>query len=142
MKKSIIIIYALLFALAGQATEENLYHYRAELVSAYDGDTVRINFDLGLGVWIRNTPIRLYGINAPEVRGSSRSAGIKSRDFLRAVLKDSEIIVKTHRDKKGKYGRWLADILIKGKGGWCPQDEWCNVNVYMVHSKHAVFKDY
>ncbi len=52
--------------------KENLYHYRAVVVSVYDGDTCTVDIDLGLNTWVRGEKLRLYRINAPELRGSER----------------------------------------------------------------------
>ena len=54
--------------------------------------------------------MRLYGIDTPEVRGKEREAGLRSRDALREKILGKEIKIKTQKDKKGKYGRWLATI--------------------------------
>ena len=113
-----------------------LYQYRAKVVSVYDGDTIRIDIDLGLRTWIRNESIRLYRINAPEVRGSERIAGLESRDFLRSMIMGKDIIVQTIKDKKGKYGRYLGEI-------WMEKDaEWININDLMVSEGFAIYKQY
>ena len=52
----------------------------------------------------------MFGIDAPEMRGSEREAGIVSRDWLRERILGKEIIIKTQKDKQGKYGRWLGEI--------------------------------
>lgn len=43
-----------------------LYKYCAKVMSVYDGDTIRVDIDLGLKTWIKNESIRLNRINAPE----------------------------------------------------------------------------
>lgn len=58
-----------------------LYHYKAKIVEVYDGDTCTIDIDLGLHTWIKGEKIRLTRINAPELRGTERTKGLKSRDF-------------------------------------------------------------
>ena len=73
-------------------------------------NTITVNIDLGFGVWVKGQKLRLLGIDTPEVRGVEREAGLKSRDVLRERIMDKEIRVKTQKDKKGKYGRWLATI--------------------------------
>jgi micrococcal nuclease len=89
----------------------------------YDGDTIRVDIDLGLGVWLRNQTLRLYGINAPEVAGKEKEQGIEARDWLRAWLwNDRQVLLRTHKDSKGKYGRWLAEVFI---------DNW-NINEKML----------
>ncbi len=90
------------------------YTYRAIVSSIYDGDTIRVSLDLGFDTWIHNESIRLAGINAPEISGIERPEGIKSRDWLREKLPvGTPITVKTYRDKKEKYGRYLADIYLE-----------------------------
>lgn len=88
------------------------YTYTAHVISVYDGDTIRVDIDLGFGVWLHNQTLRLYGINAPEVRGKERPAGLRTRDALRAKINGKQIKIRTHKDKKGKYGRWLADVFF------------------------------
>ena len=87
-----------------------MFEYRAIVTKVYDGDTITVNIDLGFGVWVKGQKLRLLGIDTPEVRGVEREAGLKSRDVLRERIMDKEIRVKTQKDKKGKYGRWLATI--------------------------------
>ncbi len=52
-------------------------------------------------------------------------------DFLRSKIDGKEIIIKTVKDKKGKYGRYLADIFLASGEG-----KWININDL------AVYKDY
>ena len=94
---------------------EPQFTYRARYRSAYDGDTVRVDLDLGFGVWLQNQALRLVGIDTPELRGSEREAGLVARDFMRdQLMAAEELIVETTRDKKGKYGRWLARLHADG----------------------------
>lgn len=88
-----------------------MYMYNAKVVAVYDGDTITIEIDHGM--FIKSTQkIRLYGINTPELKGKSREKGLISRDKLRDLILDQEIIIKTYKDKKGKYGRFLGDIFL------------------------------
>lgn len=104
--------------------------YRATIRSVYDGDTCRLDLDLGFGVWLRNQPVRLLGIDTPELRGSDRPAGLAARDYLRGLLPEGrEVVVETERDATGKYGRWLARI-------WHP-DLPVSVNQHMIDVGHA-----
>lgn len=96
-----------------------MYEYRVkEIVKVYDGDTITLVIDLGFNVSVKEV-FRLYGIDTPEVRGEEREDGLISRDWLRERLytayeTDKEIIIKTFKDKKGKYGRWLGEVFIDG----------------------------
>lgn len=95
-----------------------LYHYRGIITSVYDGDTVRVDIDLGLNTWLRDQTLRLYGINAPELRGAEREAGMASRDYLRKLLPEGqEVTLETIKDRTGKYGRWLCRIWVECESG-------------------------
>lgn len=122
--------------------DEHLYYYRAEVQSVYDGDTCTLNIDLGLGTWAHHEKIRLARINTPEVRGSERPQGLLARDFVRDILMPNnesgkEIWISTLKDKKGKYGRYIADIWIKDATG-----QTVNVNDLIVNAGHAKYVTY
>lgn len=89
-----------------------MYEYRAYVRRVYDGDTITVDIDLGFGVCLQKQKIRLGGINTPEIRGEEREAGIKSRDALREKISNKWVRVKTTKDKKGKYGRWIGEIWL------------------------------
>ena len=110
------------------------YQYPALVVNVYDGDTITVNIDLGFGVELKKQKIRLYGINTPEVRGSSRDLGIISRDYVREKILNKNIILQSIKDKKGKYGRWLGIVLIG--------DEKLNLNKELISKNLAIFADY
>jgi len=113
-----------------------LYHYRAIVVGVYDGDTINVNIDLGLSTWINNEKLRLARINAPELKGKERPKGLKSRDFLRDLLMNKKVIIQTIKDRKEKYGRYLAEVWLEENG------KFINVNDLMVEKKLAVYKKY
>ncbi len=87
-----------------------MFTYRAIVTAVYDADTITVDVDLGFRAWLRGVKVRLYGIDAPEMRGPERPDGITSRDWLREQILGREIIMRTYHDKTGKYGRWLASL--------------------------------
>ena len=92
-----------------------MYNYVGRCVRVIDGDSVIIDVALGFNVTIRET-FRLLGIDAPESYGVRKDsdeykAGIISKEWLIDKIEGKEIIVKTHKDKKGKYGRYLVEIF-------------------------------
>jgi micrococcal nuclease len=93
-----------------------MFEYMAKVVSVYDGDTIRVDIDLGFGIKFENQSIRLLGIDTPEVRGEEREAGIKVRDYVREQILEKEIVLKTYKDTKGKYGRWLGQVYYVKDG--------------------------
>lgn len=92
--------------------KNNLYNYKAFVTAVYDGDTCTVDIDLGLHCWVKNEKIRLARINAPELRGSEREQGLESRDYLRKLILNKEVLLQTIKDKKEKYGRYLGEIWI------------------------------
>ncbi len=90
-----------------------MYEYRAYVRKIYDGDTITVDIDLGFGIVLHNQKIRLLRINAPEIRGEQREKGLVSRDALRNKISNKWIKVKTQKDKKGKYGRWLGELWLE-----------------------------
>lgn len=83
-----------------------MYVYKAKVISVYDGDTCRVDIDLGFNFWARNQPIRWSEIDAPELKGSERTLGLIARDVVRDKILEQEVVIKTY--KAGKYGRWLG----------------------------------
>ena len=108
------------------------YIYNAYVTSVYDGDTITCNINCGFGVELKKQKIRLFGLNTPEVRGEEKAEGIISRDKLRERILDKEILLKTKKDKKGKYGRYLGVIYLG--------DE--NINDWLVESGLAKKAEY
>ncbi len=116
--------------------KDYLYHYRALITSAYDGDTVTAEIDLGLKTMVKGEKLRLHRINAPEMRGEDKVAGKASRDWLRSRILGKAVIIETFKDKRGKYGRYIAEI-------WLPEDDgYTNINDELVAQGHAVYKEY
>jgi len=89
------------------------YCYKAKCVYVYDGDTVTLETQLGFDITIKQK-VRLLGINTPEIRGKERLDGLISRDRLRELIDGKDVIIVTHKDKGGKYGRLLATIYLDG----------------------------
>jgi micrococcal nuclease len=117
--------------------KHSLYTYKAKVISVYDGDTCTVDIDLGLNTWVRGEKLRLHRINAPEMRGAEKVEGKKSRDFLRGKILDKEITLQSIKDKKGKYGRYLAEIWIEDEN-----ENEININDFIVSEGFAVYKDY
>jgi len=101
--------------------DDKLYHYRGEVTNVVDGDTVDIMFDLGLNIFVKQR-IRLYGIDTPEIFGLRKESeeyqrGIEAKEFVSERVLNKRVWIKTHKDKTGKYGRYLADIFIQDENG-------------------------
>jgi len=117
------------------------FYYEAKITHVYDGDSITCDLDLGMGVWLHGQKIRLMNIDAPEVRGEERIEGLEARDHLRSliyprVVNDETVLLRTHKDRRGKYGRWLAEILVERDGVMV------NLNDEMVKDGHAEAAEY
>lgn len=92
-----------------------LFHYRATVAGIYDGDSLTLDIDLGLGIWAMGQKVRLHGVDTPEIRGEERPLGLAVRDQVeRWIPVWSPVTVQTHRDRKGRYGRWLVTVWPDG----------------------------
>jgi len=108
-----------------------LYHYKARVIKVYDGDTITVDIDLGLGIWKKNVKIRLFGINTPELRGVPEEQKVKgraARDFLYDMILGELVVIETVKDKEGKYGRLLGTVWLND----------LNINQHLIDVGHAV----
>jgi micrococcal nuclease len=107
------------------------YVYDALVKSVYDGDTITCDIDLGIYTGISNEKMRLYGIDTPELRGSTpeeKLRALEARDFLRDSILGRWVVIETIMDKEGKYGRLLVVVYHNG----------FNINARMVSKGYAV----
>lgn len=85
--------------------------------SVYDGDTFRANLGGGYSALIgKNIPIRLSGVDTPEIKGkckSEKSLAVKARDFVREKLEVAKKI-RLSNVQRGKYFRIVATVKIDG----------------------------
>ena len=98
----------------------HLYTYRASLVEVIDGDT--FDFEVDLGFHISNQiRVRLADIDTDEIHGVKKESnqykrGQKQKRFSKDHLEAANnIILKTYKDGTGKYGRYLAEVIVNGE---------------------------
>lgn len=86
-----------------------MFIYQASVAKVVDGDTLDLQIDLGFGVFTRQR-VRLLGINAAE---HGTELGDKATAFARDWVQEHGPVftVRTQKDKKEKYGRYLATVL-------------------------------
>ena len=112
-----------------------MFEYKCKLIKVIDGDTIDIDIDLGFGVWLRKQRIRMYGIDTPESRTRNleeKKYGLAAKAFLTEMLDDSHLILKTHKDERGKFGRILGEVWRTTNFA----DQ--SINNYMIEKHHAV----
>ena len=113
-----------------------LYTYRATVLHVVDGDTVDLSVSLGFEMSYK-ARFRLIGINTPESYGPSASdEGRAAKRYLVDLLKEgTPLVVKTTKDKKEKYGRFLAELFMFDEHG---QVLPLSVNQTLIGAGHAV----
>ena len=91
-----------------------MYQYKCKIIEITDGDTVKVDIDVGFNIWVNNVVIRLLGIDTPESRTTDKIEkifGLLSKNRLAQLLPINSIqIIKTTIDDK--YGRVLGDFFI------------------------------
>ncbi len=116
-----------------------MYEYKATLIKVVDGDTIDIDIDLGMKISYR-IRARLMGINTPETYGVKKEsdeykAGMAAKQRLIDLLSINPdgFVVRTHKDRKGKYGRYLVDVYV--------DEDNKHVNEILVEEGHAIYYD-
>ena len=102
-----------------------MYEYEAALLRVVDGDTVWLRVDCGFDLHL-DMSVRLFGINAPEL---ITMEGKAVRAWMEKALPvGSKVMLKTYKDKREKYGRYLGTIIKDGQ----------NINETLVNEGLAV----
>ena len=109
-----------------------MHEYKSKVTKIVDGDTIKCDIDLGFDIVLSNQTIRLYGIDTPESRTKDleeKFYGNISKQFLNDYCpKGSYITLRTHLDKKGKFGRILGELIVNK----------VNLNEQMIENNLAV----
>jgi len=86
----------------------------SKVISVYDGDTFRVNIDSLPPIVGKNIPIRVNGVDTPEIRGKceyEKNLALEARDFVRVKLANAKEIKLTNL-QRGKYFRVVANVLV------------------------------
>ncbi len=115
-----------------------MHEYNCTIRRVVDGDTVDVDIDLGFGIWVHNERVRLYGIDTPESRTrdlEEKKAGLFAKDVVLHYLPEgSKQVLRTHKDKVGKYGRVLGEFVIYDSLA----DRQTTINQFMIDHKIGV----
>ena len=110
-----------------------MYEYKVKITRVIDGDTCDIDVDLGFGIFTKDR-IRFMGIDTPESRTRNKkekALGLAAKARLKEILKENKgnIILRTSKEGKGKFGRILGTLLI--------YDGKTSVNQMLIDEGHA-----
>lgn len=112
-----------------------MYEYKARCLRVIDGDTYEMDIDLGFHVHVIEK-VRLLDLDTPETHGRKKGSpewehGMEAKQFVESLLFEKEpmgilentgeqlyiddpweVTIRTHKDKTGKYGRFLAEVIL------------------------------
>jgi micrococcal nuclease len=110
-----------------------MYEYKAMVKRIIDGDSLVLDIDLGFYMFMKETKIRLYGLDTPEMNSDDPllrlQAVLATRYLYDNLPVGSKVTIKTVLDKREKYGRLLATITT--------QDGF-NINDGLLENKLAI----
>lgn len=121
--KTIRIIFFLLLLplnllLSGSINNKNFGNVTvAEVTSIYDGDTFRANIVGWPDIIGERVPIRINGIDTPELRGKCSQEKLlarKAKQITVEMLRNAKVI-ELRNMHRGKYFRIVADVYADGK---------------------------
>ena len=116
MKKLLLVFILFLGVHSAQAAPEYGTVIVSKVISVYDGDTFRVDIDSLPPIVGKNIPIRLNGVDTPEIQGKcqyEKDLALKARDFVRNKLANAKEIKLTNL-QRGKYFRVVANVLLDG----------------------------
>ena len=109
-----------------------MHEYKCKILRVVDGDTVDVDIDLGFGIWMHKERVRLLGIDTPESRTRDKEEkkfGLLSKEYVKSCYPvGSMAVLRTHKDKTGKFGRILGELVWKDS----------TINKIMVDEHYAV----
>ena len=87
-----VISIILLFTLPSYSNEEKVNFHKVSLSSVYDGDTFRVHLACKYGVFCKTIPIRVRGVDCPEIKGGSTATKELAKQKL--LLKTSSRVAR------------------------------------------------
>lgn len=107
---------------------EHHWVFPARTAAVVDGDTVDLVIDQGMHS-TRQERVRLLSVDAPEVRGPSRLAGIAAKKFVSEWMINGNafneyewnLLVRTEKDPDN-FSRYLAQVWRRFDGACLNED--------------------
>jgi endonuclease YncB( thermonuclease family) len=111
--------------------KENLYHYKALITEVESADTCYAYLDLGFGIVLTGTTLKLNRIVAPKSKGAQAKKAQDGRKFLASLVVDQNVTVETIKTD----GTFLAELWVYDKA-----KKRVNVNDLLVEQGLAKYK--
>ncbi len=86
------------------------------IASIYDGDTFKINLNCSLAVYCEKVPVRVLGVDTPEIKGQTareKELAQQAKEFTKKFLEKEPI--RLSNCGRDKYFRLLCDVT-NGEG--------------------------
>lgn len=123
-----------------------LYWYQVRIDFLYDADSItamRLDFGMGIHQTVKrgdSKGIRFYGLNAPELNTPEGKELTKRLKHLEGMT----VIAKSHKDKSGKYGRYLFELFVPYNALYGGQEDqlYVNLNQYLIEEGLAPAQEY
>jgi len=120
------------------------YEFPVVISRIVDGDTVDARIDIGFKI-VYEERIRLLGLDTPESFTSNKKEkvlGLAAKYRIKELIASAnalpkkrgkkDVVLKTSKDGKGKFGRILGEIWINSNTG-----DGVNVNQILIDEGHA-----
>jgi micrococcal nuclease len=109
-----------------------MFEYSATVLSIIDGDTLKLEVDLGFNIRVRER-FRLARVNAPELMSID---GMKAKTFVTLQLSKAVAVkISSEKPRQEKYGRWLCELYFQTADSG---DHWQSLNQLLLDTHHAV----
>lgn len=124
----VVLMFIPIFTIANETGTSQNFN-KVSLSSVYDGDTFRVHLACKYGVFCKTIPIRVRGVDCPEIKGGSaetKALAKQAKAFTKNFLKSGKILLRNcGRDK---YFRLLCDVKVNGQ----------NLGEELIKAGHAI----
>ncbi len=108
-----------------------MFEYYAKVLKVVDGDTIDVMVDV---ITNQNSSLPFFftvkRLKSNVIEHKEKGKLAKAR-VAELIPIGEKIIIKTEKDKRGKFGRYLAEIIIL-------DDDETNLNDLLLYEGHAV----
>lgn len=110
---------------------DKLYTYKAHCYEVIDGDSIKIDADLGFYTNQRRN-VRLLNVDTPERHQKNYE---KAKNFTKSCVENKDIYIQTY--KSDSFGRYLAKVYYTTDDGIvrCLNDDLITVGLTKPNSK-------
>lgn len=114
---ALVVFLGLVVLCQAQDNDLSQNFNKVELASVYDGDTFRVHLACKYGVFCKTIPIRVRGVDCPEIKGGStetKALAKQAKTFTKNFLKGGKISLR-NCGRGDKYFRLLCDVKVNGQ---------------------------